>query len=68
MPQRSSNNIVSFIVKVELPDGTTKEEMKEYIRSAVKIHRGGMDYTTEFYKNFNPRSVKVVGFKGKKND
>ena len=56
MPQR---NIRSFLVKVELPPGTTESEMADYIRDAVKIHHGGMDYTTTFYKKFKPSSVTV---------
>lgn len=47
-----------FTVEVEIPEGCTVTEMKEYIRLAVRCWAGGMDPEDPIY-DLDKDSVKV---------
>jgi hypothetical protein len=48
-----------FLVKVDVPDGITIAEMRDYIENAVQTWYGQMDPDSDFFLKFDSESVKV---------
>ena len=55
-------NKASFLVTLEVPDGSSKKELREYIATAVETWRGSLDRESNPIFYLDARKVKVSHF------